>query len=343
MERSLEMAQKGNLPFALAGTLNNLAWMMVELYRLADAEHYLMEGIPYATDHDDDYHLLSMLTWQAGTRFLQGRWAEAIEIASNVLQRQYLDLETRTCALLALARPTVRRGDIAATAMLNEALDLSTQAGMLPRLGATRAARAERAWLAGDNDSAVEEARAAYNLALSKKHPWITGELAFWRWKSGDSFVPPEWIARPFALQIAGDWRGAAEEWTRRGCPYEQALALADGDEAAQLVALKIFEHLGARPALEKFREKMRSEGVRGIPRGPRLAARENPFGLTARELEVLTSLSEGLSNNAIAKKLTLSTRTVEHHIASILQKMQVQSRNEAVVLALKEHLLPPQ
>jgi two-component system response regulator DegU len=49
------------------------------------------------------------------------------------------------------------------------------------------------------------------------------------------------------------------------------------------------------------------------------------------------------LNNQAIAKKLTLSTRTVEHHITSILQKMQVQSRNEAVALALKENLLLPE
>jgi DNA-binding NarL/FixJ family response regulator len=57
--------------------------------------------------------------------------------------------------------------------------------------------------------------------------------------------------------------------------------------------------------------------------------------------MEVLTSLAKGLSNNAIAKQLNLSTRTVEHHIASILQKMGVQSRGEAVALALKENLLP--
>jgi DNA-binding NarL/FixJ family response regulator len=57
--------------------------------------------------------------------------------------------------------------------------------------------------------------------------------------------------------------------------------------------------------------------------------------------MEVLTSMVEGLSNHAIAKKLSLSTRTVEHHAASILQKMQVQSRSEAVALALKENLLP--
>jgi DNA-binding NarL/FixJ family response regulator len=56
--------------------------------------------------------------------------------------------------------------------------------------------------------------------------------------------------------------------------------------------------------------------------------------------MEVLASLVEGLNNNVIAKKLSLSIRTVEHHIASILQKMQVQSRNEAVALALKEKLI---
>jgi DNA-binding NarL/FixJ family response regulator len=55
--------------------------------------------------------------------------------------------------------------------------------------------------------------------------------------------------------------------------------------------------------------------------------------------MEVLSCLAEGLSNNAIAKKLSLSTRTVEHHIASILQKLGVASRNEAVALAVKEDL----
>lgn len=187
----------------------------------------------------------------------------------------------------------------------------------------------------------IEEARAVYEMAVSKEHPWVCGELAFWRWKVGDNFSPPEWIARPYKLQVQGDWRGAAEEWDTRGCPYEQALALMDGDEAAQLAALEIFERLGARPATEKLKQKMRAQRMHGIPRGPRPATREHPYGLTAREVEVLASLVEGLANNAIAKKLTLSTRTVEHHIASILQKMQVQSRSEAVALALKENLLP--
>jgi two-component system nitrate/nitrite response regulator NarL len=55
--------------------------------------------------------------------------------------------------------------------------------------------------------------------------------------------------------------------------------------------------------------------------------------------MEVLRCLVEGQSNNAIARKLSLSTRTVEHHIASMFQKMGVSSRNEAVVLAVRHGL----
>lgn len=113
-----------------------------------------------------------------------------------------------------------------------------------------------------------------------------------------------------------------------------------DGDESAQLKALEIFERLGARPIIEKLKRQMQAQGIR-IPRGPRPATRENRFGLTSREMEVLGCLVNGLNNNAIADRLSLSIRTVEHHIASILRKMEVGSRNEAAARALKDNLFP--
>jgi len=128
--------------------------------------------------------------------------------------------------------------------------------------------------------------------------------------------------------------------WEKCGCPYEQGMALMDGDEAAQLKALEIFEGLGARPIIEKLKGQMRTQGIR-IPRGPRPATRDNPFGLTNRQMKVLEQLVKGLSNNAIAEQLSLSTRTVEHHISSALQKMGVSSRNEATALALRDNLFP--
>jgi DNA-binding CsgD family transcriptional regulator len=188
----------------------------------------------------------------------------------------------------------------------------------------------------------LEETHLIYDLAISKQHPWISGELAFWRWRAGEEISLPVWIAKPFALQIAGDWRAAAAAWAARGCPYEQAMALMDGDQAAQLAALEIFERLGARPGAEKLKQKLRARGAT-IPRGPRPATRENPYNLTAREMEVLACLAQGLSNQTIARQLSLSVRTVEHHTASILQKMRVETRAEAVALSLKQHLLDTQ
>ena len=340
MERSLAIGRQANLRWAFPATLNNLGWTLAEIYRFSEADHYLTEGIPYAAENDDDYHLLQMLVWRASVHLYQGRWVEALETASKVLQSQYLDIESRTCALLVLARTRARLGDPDALTALEEALALSIQAAALPRLGPAQSTYTEMAWLSGDNNLDTTEVRAIYDVAVSKEHPWIAGELAFWLWRSGEDIIHPVWIATPFALQIAGDWRGAAKEWEERGCPYEQGMALMDGEESAQRKALEIFEGLGARPIIEKLRRQMRAQGVR-LPRGPRPATRENRFGLTSREMEVLACLVNGQSNNVIAEQLSLSTRTVEHHISSILPKMQVQSRNEAVALALKDNLFP--
>ncbi|MCE7860253.1 MAG: LuxR family transcriptional regulator [Chloroflexi bacterium CFX2] len=339
MERSLQIGREANLPITVAGTLANLAQTFGELYQFEDAERYLTEGIAYATEHDDDYHLQEMFTWQSSARLYQGHWHEVKETLLKVLPRPNFNLPTYTYALLILGRLRVRLGEASALATLDEGLALSIQVESMMRLEYARAARAEMGWLVGEPDRAIEEVRAVYDIAVSKEHPWVAGELAFWRWRGGDTFKPPAWIAKPFALQIAGDWHGAAEEWERRSCPYEQAMALMDGNEAAQLATLEIFERLGAKPIIEILKQRMRAQGIR-IPRGPRPATRENPLGLTAREMEVLSCLVNGQSNNAIAKKLSLSTRTVEHHIASILQKLGVESRNEAVVVALKKDLL---
>ncbi|MGE5249040.1 MAG: ATP-binding protein [Bacteroidota bacterium] len=341
MERSVAVGRAASLSFAVGGAFANLTQMLIELHEFVDAEHFLAEGIAYAVEQDDEYHLQEMETWQGVRRLYDGHWAEAKDIILKVLERPNLSHYCSTYSLLALARLCVRQGGPTVVRVLDEALGLAVQADTLVRPGTARAARAEQAWLTGDDARAIQEARAVYDLAVSKRHPWLAGELAFWRWRAGDDFAPPEWIARPFALQIAGDWRGAAGEWEARGCPYEQALALMDGDGSAQLAALEILEGLGARPAAEKLKQKMRAEGIRGIPRGPRPATRKNPFGLTTRELEVLACVARGSSNNAIASQLSLSTRTVEHHLESILQKMQVRSRGEAVARAMSENLIP--
>jgi DNA-binding NarL/FixJ family response regulator len=75
---------------------------------------------------------------------------------------------------------------------------------------------------------------------------------------------------------------------------------------------------------------RMRELGIR-VPAGPREATRANPAGLTARQLEVLALLVEGLTNAEIAERLVVSPRTAEHHVAAVLSKLGALSRREAV------------
>lgn len=63
-------------------------------------------------------------------------------------------------------------------------------------------------------------------------------------------------------------------------------------------------------------------------------------YQLTKREKEILSLMVEGLSNKEIAKRLTLSTSTIQFHITNILSKFGVSKRTEAIYLALKQKLV---
>lgn len=62
-------------------------------------------------------------------------------------------------------------------------------------------------------------------------------------------------------------------------------------------------------------------------------------YGLTPREREVLQLLVDGLNNTQIAETLTISMSTAKHHVSNILTKMQVESRVEAVAIAIRNNL----
>ncbi len=71
-------------------------------------------------------------------------------------------------------------------------------------------------------------------------------------------------------------------------------------------------------------------------PRGP-----AEPV-LSPRELEVLTLVAEGLSNRSVADQLYISENTVKNHMGNILEKLQLHSRTEAVMYAVRRGLFDP-
>ena len=336
LERSLALALTGGLDSLAAAAYGNLGSAFGEVYRFPLAERYLSTGIAYCADRDIDGTQYYMTAWLALTYLYMGRWTEATDMALSVVDHSFSSVISRIMALVALGRVRARRGDPGVSEVLDEALVLAMQTSTLQRLAPVRAARAEAAWLTGDNKQAAEEASAAYALALRKKHAWFVGELANWQRQAGCMIKLPAWAARPFALHAAGKWADAAREWNMRTCPYEQAMALADGDETAKRTALTMLEELGAGQASAVLRRRLRDQGVRSIPRGPRPGTKGNPAGLTARELEILTLLTENLQNSEIASRLFISPKTVGHHISSILSKLNVRSRGEAAAAALR-------
>jgi DNA-binding CsgD family transcriptional regulator len=170
----------------------------------------------------------------------------------------------------------------------------------------------------------------------------FSGELAFWLSLAGALPPTPTVVAEPYRLLLAGDWRAAADAWQERGCPYQQALALACGDQdEALLAALALLDGLGARQTAQRLRRQLRRRGHLRVPRGPTRATAANPAGLTGRQLEVLRLLAEGLSNAEIAARLSLSAKTVEHHVSALLAKLGVGSRRQAVAAARRLGVVP--
>jgi DNA-binding NarL/FixJ family response regulator len=82
--------------------------------------------------------------------------------------------------------------------------------------------------------------------------------------------------------------------------------------------------------------------GNRYIPRhiAARLADRMMRSDLTARELQILEQLAEGSTNKQIADTLDISDNTVRHHVNSIMEKLQVSDRTEAVATAIRSGVL---
>jgi DNA-binding CsgD family transcriptional regulator/tetratricopeptide (TPR) repeat protein len=342
LEEAFQVAVDAGLEDHAARALSNLAGISAELRDDRHARPDLDRALAFVQARELTGYVQQLLGHRARARLDHGDWAGAERDARAALTEPVKGGPRVVDALVPLGLLQARRGDLDAAATLQEATERAFAIGELQWIAPVAAARAEHAWLHGDDRRAAEEAAGAFEQAVQAAHRWFAGELAFWM-RLGDASPPvPAVMAAPHRLLLTGDWRGAADAWQALGWPYQRALALGCGDQdEALLEALALLDGLGARQTAQRLRRQLRRRGHLRVPRGPTRATAANPAGLTSRQVEVLGLLAEGLTDAEIAARLSLSTKTVSHHVSAVLAKLGVGSRRQAAAAARRWGVVP--
>ncbi|RFU19089.1 LuxR family transcriptional regulator [Geodermatophilus marinus] len=308
-------------PFLFTTCRTHYGGLLVTKGRWAEAERELAAAVRMAGGAGPVPHALA-LGRLADLRLRQGRLEEAEALA-------------RGCddALLA-AELLLARGEAAAAvarlqACLAAGASEATESAVLDRL-------VEALLALGDPEAA---ARSVERLGvLATRHPagvtaarasTAAGRVAAARGAWGEAagcFSTALGLLRQLELPFeAGTVQLLLARAEARTTP---ALAVEDGR-----AALAAFDRLGAPSQLDAAAALLRSLGVR-----PRVGGR-SAGPLTAREREVLDLVATGLSNPEIAARLFISRKTAAHHVSSVLAKLGVRSRAEAVAVCVREEV----
>ena len=287
------------------------------------AETLLAEAISMSQGVFEAPHAFAAGTL-AELRLAQGR----VEDAARVLR----GVEGRTEAAAAVASVRLQQGEpSAAAAVLRRRLAATSPnrldvAAVIELLGEAEIALS-------DSGAAVERGRALIALGTASHCDLIVAH--------GERLLGHALAASDVPAACA-HLETALAAFVHAGIPYRTAqtrLMLAQvlghrdrevaGAEAR--TALVVFEDLGASRDADAAAALMRDLGIKAARTGPKNTGR-----LTSREQEVLALLGEGLSNPEIARRLFLSRKTVEHHVARILSKLGLRGRAEAAALAAR-------
>ncbi len=308
--------------------LGNLGYVLMTWARPREAVRHARRALAYAEQHEVHAYVSYVSTGLAWMRMRAGEWDEAERITRGELERGITVVQL--LAKTVLTELAVRRGDQDAPARLTDLAAHAERAGELQRLVPVVELMTERALTDG---ARMPIERFEQLAELTRPHGRLAGRfserLAGWAAVAGVESETDDPGSGPYAAMRCRDWHTAADRFGELGWTYDRALMLSLTEEQASLAeALEIARTLGAGPLARRATERLREHGL-PIPQGPRPATRANPAGLTARQLEVVELLVEGLTNTQIAERLVVSPRTAEHHVAAVLMKLEVDSRRD--------------
>jgi DNA-binding CsgD family transcriptional regulator len=316
--------QRYGCPFMYSECRTHYGRVLFENGDWIAAETVLIDAIVMSKDVVPAAHALASGTL-AELRLAQGR----IEDAARALQ----GLEGRSEAVTAVAMLHLARDEasLAATVLRrrledvgSERLDVTT---VIELLGQTEVAL-------GMHEAATLRARALVELGTTHACHLVVAQ--------GQRLLGSALIATD-ARAACAHLESALAAFTDAEIPYRAAqtrleiaslLRRTDVQVAAAeaRAALSVFEDLGAGREADVAAALLRELGVKAARSGPKNVGR-----LTKREREVLGLLGEGLSNPDIAKRLFIARKTVEHHVARILAKLDLRGRAEAAAFSVRD------
>ncbi len=309
--------------------MGNLGYTLMSWAMPHEARRYAREALAYADRHEVHTYVSYVTTGLAWMSLRSGDWDEAERAAQGEIERGITVVQL--LAKTVLAELAIRRGDADARERLADLAAHADRAAEPQRMEPVLELTAELA-LTDEEPFPVEQLEEL--AAQMREHGGLRGRfavrLAAWAAVAGIE-IPIDVAARgPYAAMVRGDWAAAADAFGELGWPYDRALMLSMLDDERSLSeAIEIARRLGAAPLTKRVAARMRELELR-VPHGPRKTTRANPAGLTARQLEVLALIADGLSNAEIAERLVVSQRTAEHHVAAVLTKLDASTRQDA-------------
>jgi tetratricopeptide (TPR) repeat protein len=219
LEEAFQVAVGAGLDDHAARAVGNLATLSAELRDDRHALPDLDRALAFVQARELTGWVQHVLGHRARVRLDHGDWAGAEQDARAALAEPVKGGARVVDALVPLGLLQARRGDPDAAATLQEATEHAFATGELQWTAPVAAARAEYAWLHGDDRRAAEEVAGIFELAARAAHRWFAGELAFWLRLAGAPVRPPAVMAEPHRLLLAGDWRAAADAWRALGWP----------------------------------------------------------------------------------------------------------------------------
>jgi DNA-binding CsgD family transcriptional regulator/tetratricopeptide (TPR) repeat protein len=333
IERAVRMGLEAGLGEFTARAMNARAIVEQFRGRPAEAHESFDVLVDYAQTNQLDAWYIASVATRATLRVMLGRWEEADTDLETVLG-QPTCRQTEIETLITAARLAARRGDPGALAKIDAALESVENFNAHYENVLACALALEAAWLgifAGDR--AEGRYRALLDSPAVANDLSARGLLGYWAIRL-DLDPPPGELPGPVGLESSGRPGDASRSWEERGYPVEAIVTGAMVPNADLDTAFSRLSELRAEGVKRGLRRELSRRGARQIPREKWTATRNNPAGLTPRQVEVLALLVSGMSNAAIADELYISEKTAGHHVSAILSKLNVPNRTHAAAMA---------